>query len=366
MKRSRDIPPVRLSLDDDIIPITFKKTKKNCPNPKCNHSSLDKIIPIDEKYLTGKVSEYTIDDLIYFGEKYHCKLYQKVGNLNLEVAAKLIEPLKELQDMVGITETKNDVAEKLISMLDSENHKTDMLHTVVFGPPGVGKTTFSRIIPKIYEALGRAKSSTVHFVKVKDLMGEYCGQTQPKVEKAFEKARGGTLIIDEAYSLGNKEKRNVFTEEMINAINQNLDLFRDVNVTFLGYEKPMMENFFSYNEGLFRRISFVFRLGNYKSNDLTEMLYRKLQKEKFNINMERDKVEEIIKNNEKEFPYFGGDIETLVSKIIISTNNRTLFMKKKDRKNIYEEDLMGGIEKLKKIRLEKKDKNEPPPMGMYN
>jgi SpoVK/Ycf46/Vps4 family AAA+-type ATPase len=364
MKRTREIPPIRFYLNDPVIKV--KRQKTVCPNPKCHHSYYDKINTIDDKFLKGEVDEYTIDDLISFGEKYHCKLYRKAGNLDLEKAALLVEPLKELTNMVGLTETKKDIVEKVVSLLDPDNHKNDMLHTVVFGPPGVGKTTFSRILPKIYTALGRAKSSTTHYVKVKDLMGEYCGQTQPKVEQAFIKAKGGTLIIDEAYALGNKGKKNVFSEEMINAINQNMDLFRDVNVSFLGYEKPMMENLFAYNDGLFRRIAFVFRLGDYNSKDLAEMLRRKLKNDGYSLDMKSEELDEFMEKHEKEFPYFGGDIETLVSKMKIAVNNRTLFMSAKDKKFMKQKDLEKGMEKLKKARLGKDSESlPPPPIGMY-
>lgn len=364
MKRTRDFPSIKLSFDDDIVSHKSKRSKTECPNPDCKHQFSDEIVKIDEKYLDGEYDRFTIEDLIYFGKKYHCKLYKKIENLDLEKVCRLIEPLTELQEMVGIKETKDEIAQKIISMLDPDEHKNDMMHSVVMGPPGVGKTTFSRILPKIFVALGRAKNSTVNYFKVKDLMGEYCGHTQPKVEEAFKKSQGGFMIIDEAYALGNKEKKNVFTEEMINCINQNMDLYRDVTVIFLGYEKPMMENLFSYNDGLFRRIAFVFRLGGYNHKDLTEMLIRKLSKSRYKLHLDREKLEEIIKNNEKEFPYFGGDIETLVAKLKIACNNRTLLLKKKYRREIREKDIMKGIEMLKKVRLEK-DTLSIPPISMY-
>src|ERR1700722_4529094 len=91
----------------------------------------------------------------------------------------------------------------------------NLMHTVIQGGPGCGKTTVAKIIGQIYYQVGVIKKDTFITVKRKDLIGEVLGQTAIKTTEQMELALGGVLFIDEAYSLGNEEKRDIFSKECI-------------------------------------------------------------------------------------------------------------------------------------------------------
>ena len=78
----------------------------------------------------------------------------------------------------------------------------DCLHLVFVGNPGTGKTELASRLVTYLDRIG-VTDGTHRMVRVggNDLMGEYTGQTAPRVKKFVESARGGMLFIDEFYSL---------------------------------------------------------------------------------------------------------------------------------------------------------------------
>ena len=116
-------------------------------------------------------------------------------------------------------EVKKIIFDQLIYYLQNLDDKNvDMLHTVIVGPPGVGKTQLTYIIAKIYNKLGFLKTDKVICAKRDDLIGEYIGQTAPKTRKILESALGGVLLLDEVYALSPNSEKD-FAREAIDMIN---------------------------------------------------------------------------------------------------------------------------------------------------
>ena len=159
----------------------------------------------------------SIKDIINLDNKWnqirHNNILQKLYNI--------INPLKKLDNMIGLDSVKKSLFKKIIYYVRNPDNE-DYLHTVISGPPGVGKTELSKIYAEIFVKLGILKDDKFIEIKRDDLIAKYLGQTAPKTRKILDEAIGGVLFLDEAYSLGNEEKRDSFSKEAIDMINQYL------------------------------------------------------------------------------------------------------------------------------------------------
>ncbi|KAI0383902.1 P-loop containing nucleoside triphosphate hydrolase protein [Hypomontagnella monticulosa] len=74
--------------------------------------------------------------------------------------------------------------------------------TYVFkGPPGTGKTHTARIMGKMFYRMGFLSTDEVVECSASHMIGQYTGQTAPKVVSLLDSALGKVLFIDEAYRL---------------------------------------------------------------------------------------------------------------------------------------------------------------------
>lgn len=300
----------------------------------------------------------SIKDIINLDSKWHGIKH----NVTLQRLYRLIKPLKELDKMIGLNEVKKNVFKKIIYYVRNPNN-TEYLHTVISGPPGVGKTEVAKIYAKIFLHLGILKNESFIEAKRDDFVGKYLGQTAPKTRKLLESASGGVLFIDEAYSLGNEEKRDSYSKEAIDMINQYLsEKKNEFMMIIAGYDKELERCFFSYNPGLRRRFSSYFKIDKYNYEELMKIFCNKLLTTKYLNKIESNKLNDFFKVNYKEFKYYGGDIEKLISEIKYSQSFRT-FNENLDSNYIIYEDLIDGLKNFKSNK--KDDKRSEPPMGLY-
>jgi SpoVK/Ycf46/Vps4 family AAA+-type ATPase len=135
------------------------------------------------------------------------------------------------------------------------------------------------MLGKIYKSLGLLSKGHVYEVGRVDLVGEYIGQTAPKVQKAIEKARGGILFIDEAYALSDRgDDSKDFGKEVIEVLIKEMsDGKGDIAFIFAGYPKEM-QGFLSRNPGMNSRIQSTITFPDYVPDELMQIVNFAAQK----------------------------------------------------------------------------------------
>ncbi len=193
----------------------------------------------------------------------------------------------ELAGLVGLSSIKTRVQEvtQYLGFLKlrqgkglAESAKID-LNAVFTGNPGTGKTTVARLLGGIYHQLGLLSKGQLVEVDRVDLVGKYIGHTAPLVKEAINKARGGVLFIDEAYSLarGDDDFRD-FGREVIEILLRELsDGPGDLAVFVAGYPQPM-KVFLDSNPGLRSRFVTHFEFPDYTPEELLAIGERVAQK----------------------------------------------------------------------------------------
>lgn len=251
----------------------------------------------------------SIDDIIKLKEMKN--KFDLVKNEKFKKLFKLIPCLEKINEVIGMTDVKETLYKMICYFIHGLNSKHELNHIVITGSPGVGKTTLAYLLGQIYKNLGFLKNDKFMTAKRAELIGEYCGHTAVKTQKIMDQAEGGVLFIDEIYSLGNPDKRDVFTKECIDTINQNLTEKGDkLLVIIAGYQEDVEKCFFSYNKGLERRFTIRFDIKAYNYKDLFLILKKFVKNDGFELANDID--DSFIKKYYEYYKFMGGDMVTLL------------------------------------------------------
>ena len=144
---------------------------------------------------------------------------------------------------------------------------------IVTGNPGTGKTTVARIIGRMLYDTGILNRDVLVEVDRSKLVGEYIGQTEKKTAAVIESARGGTLFIDEAYTLYRKDSGNDFGKEAIDTLLKDMEDHRgEYCVILAGYRDQMNDMIRNANPGLASRFDHKLNIPDYTPEEIVSIL----------------------------------------------------------------------------------------------
>uniref|UniRef100_A0A6C0HBB9 AAA+ ATPase domain-containing protein n=1 Tax=viral metagenome TaxID=1070528 RepID=A0A6C0HBB9_9ZZZZ len=315
--------------------------------------------PVIKKKVSIKTKINCLTDLLDLIEKY--PLQDDIEyDINMTSLNKIKTELVDLNRMIGMKELKENVVDQLLYYIqDLSKNSNDYMHTVIYGPPGTGKTEIARIIGKIFANLGILKKGGFKKVTRSDLVAGYLGQTAIKTKEVIEECLGGVLFIDEAYSLGNNEKRDSFSKECIDTLCESLSNYKDqLMVIIAGYEEELKECFFTYNQGLESRFTWRFKIDNYKHNDLFHIFTKKIKDSGWTYDDKNEKISaEWFERKMPYFKFYGRDVENMLSKIKVCHSRRVFGDPDSEKTKITFEDLEKGFEMFLKNDEVKNRKN---------
>ncbi len=270
--------------------------------------------------------------------------------------------LNELNALVGLKKVKSKVRDLIIyqrvqTMRQEKNlHSTKTtLHMAFTGNPGTGKTTVARIVGRIYKHIGVLSKGQFIEVSRTDLIAGYQGQTALKVKKVIERARGGVLFIDEAYSITENDHSDSYGRECLTELTKALEDYRDDLVVIVaGYTEPM-KKFFASNPGLKSRFNTFIEFDDYNADELEEILISMCSKNDYVLDEEVKKkihqyFEQQVASKDENFAN-GRLVRNLYDNLVMNQARRVITMtnpQRIDLSTIKAEDFTSFKVKLKK------------------
>lgn len=196
---------------------------------------------------------------------------------------------KQLDKLTGLQSVKRTVSEiQAFALIQKYRSALQLisqpivLHTIFIGNPGTGKTTVARLLSRMLKEMGILEKGHTVEVERADLVARYIGQTAQKTREVIQKAMGGLLFIDEAYSLARGGERDFGKEAIDTLVKAMEDKRESLIVVLAGYPDPM-QNFLAANPGLRSRFPVCISFPDYSDLELFKIAQSMLEERQYTL-----------------------------------------------------------------------------------
>lgn len=225
--------------------------------------------------------------------------------------------LKDLDEFIGMQDVKQAVREIAWEVQANmermerglANATRPSLHFVLTGNPGTGKTSIARKLGEIFEAIGYLESGHVVEVDRSQMVSQYMGETPKLVDQLCDKAIGGVLFIDEAYTLAPQNEAGTKDVQGTQALERLMKRMEDDRGKFVviaaGYQTEM-ENLLRINPGMRSRFNRFLHINDYSPEELVQILLQFASKKHYMLTDDAkeitlEAVNQIYNSRDKNF-----------------------------------------------------------------
>ena len=249
-------------------------------------------------------------DMLYVLTRDDIEGDENTRELNLDDIMAKME--REFVGMESVKEAMRTIGKKMATNRLRMEHgvgdaKTLSIHIKLTGNPGTGKTTVARTLGEMLKAVHVLPTDNVIEVDRSKLVGQYVGETAKIVNQTVDRALGGILFVDEAYTLSqNSGSGGDFGKEAIETLMKRMEDDRGKFVCVLAGYRTQMDEFMRVNPGIQSRITHHIHIEDYTRDELLQIFHNMLRKEKMVLTPEAETmaaraVDEIVGVKTKDF-----------------------------------------------------------------
>ena len=206
-----------------------------------------------------------------------------------ETARPLDEVLNELDEFIGMRGVKNSIRRLAVQSMFMKQRaamgagkvQQMSMNFILTGNPGTGKTSIARKMGEILQAMDILPTSRVIETSRATLVGKYMGETPKIVNNMCDKAMGGILFIDEAYTLS--DGGDQYGKEAIDTLMKRMEDDRGKFVVMAAGYKDKMDEFLQMNAGLASRFTHKLHIEDYNEDELLAIFKHMAQKEQYTL-----------------------------------------------------------------------------------